>query len=135
MPCRWFLLLKQSLYDCFNGMLRRNALLASVLFFVCSPLWAHALLVRSTPAAGGSVAARTFTVDLKFNSRVDGKRSRISIVMPDGKLYPLTVAAQQSPDGLIAPVTGIAAGAYKLRWQVLAVDGHITRGEFAFEVK
>jgi methionine-rich copper-binding protein CopC len=24
---------------------------------------------------------------------------------------------------------------YKLRWQVLAADGHITRGEISFEVK
>jgi len=30
---------------------------------------------------------------------------------------------------------GLVRGAYKLRWQVLAADGHITRGEISFEVK
>jgi len=29
---------------------------------------------------------------------------------------------------------GLAAGAYRLRWQVLASDGHITRGEIPFTV-
>ena len=28
----------------------------------------------------------------------------------------------------------LAAGAYVLRWQVLAIDGHITRGEVPFRV-
>jgi methionine-rich copper-binding protein CopC len=28
----------------------------------------------------------------------------------------------------------LAAGAYRLRWQVLASDGHITRGEIPFTV-
>jgi len=26
-------------------------------------------------------------------------------------------------------------GNYRLQWQVLATDGHITRGEFSFEVR
>jgi len=28
----------------------------------------------------------------------------------------------------------LAAGAYSLRWQVLAIDGHITRGDLVFTV-
>jgi methionine-rich copper-binding protein CopC len=36
---------------------------------------------------------------------------------------------------LEARITGVGGGEYKLRWQVLASDGHITRGEISFQVK
>jgi methionine-rich copper-binding protein CopC len=29
---------------------------------------------------------------------------------------------------------GLGSGAYRLRWQVLAVEGHITRGDIPFTV-
>jgi methionine-rich copper-binding protein CopC len=35
---------------------------------------------------------------------------------------------------LISRADDLKRGAYKLRWQVLAADGHITRGEIFFKV-
>jgi methionine-rich copper-binding protein CopC len=32
-------------------------------------------------------------------------------------------------------LTGLVKGAYVLRWQILAMDGHITRGNVPFQVK
>ncbi|MBV8200512.1 MAG: copper resistance protein CopC, partial [Acidobacteria bacterium] len=46
----------------------------------------------------------------------------------------VTLEPQQAPQLLTAKLAGIAPGAYKLRWQVLAADGHITRGEVPFRV-
>ena len=40
-----------------------------------------------------------------------------------------------SPATLEARITGLGAGEYKLHWQVLAADGHITRGEISFPVE
>jgi len=39
-----------------------------------------------------------------------------------------------SPDTLAATVGELAPRAYRLRWQVLAIDGHITRGDIPFTV-
>jgi methionine-rich copper-binding protein CopC len=36
---------------------------------------------------------------------------------------------------LSAKLTGLVKGAYVLRWQVLATDGHITRGKVPFRVE
>jgi methionine-rich copper-binding protein CopC len=36
---------------------------------------------------------------------------------------------------LAALVSGLAPGQYRLRWQVLAIDGHLTRGDIPFTVK
>ena len=90
--------------------------------------------MSSVPTAGDTIAGPALTMQLKFNSRVDGKRSRLMLVYPDGKLYPLDIAPQSSPDTLNAPARGLLGGAYKLRWQVLATDGHITRGEIPFTI-
>ncbi|HXX26939.1 MAG TPA: copper resistance protein CopC, partial [Terriglobales bacterium] len=62
------------------------------------------------------------------------KRSRLELVGPD-KTSTLLSTTQPSPDMLQAMAEGLKAGAYSLRWQVLAADGHITRGEIPFNVK
>ena len=47
-------------------------------------------------------------------------------------------SAQIAPDGppnLLETTTNLEApGAYVVRWQVLAIDGHITRGDVPFTV-
>lgn len=74
-------------------------------------------------------------VALKFNSRIDSKRSSLSLLLPNSKVKTLTLAEQTAPDTLAAEADGLEPGKYRLRWQVLATDGHITRGDYAFTVK
>lgn len=123
-------------YDSLRMSSFRKTSLTAVLFAAAAPLvFAHAVLLDSTPKAGGVVAGPAIAVELRFNSRVDSKRSRLSLVTPDSKIYPLDIAAQHSPDTLTAPAKGLLPGNYKIRWQVLAADGHITRGEVPFTIK
>jgi methionine-rich copper-binding protein CopC len=96
---------------------------------------AHAILISSTPAAKSEVSGPDLLVSLRFNSRIDAKRSRLILVSPSGTGQLLSIAANSAPDALEAPVKGLKSGAYILRWQVLAVDGHITRGEIPFSVR
>ena len=96
---------------------------------------AHAILLSSTPAAKSVVSGPDLTVSLKYNSRIDAKRSRLILVAASGAEQTLVIAAQSSPDLLEAPAKGLQSGAYILRWQVLAVDGHVTRGEVPFSVR
>jgi len=97
---------------------------------------AHAILVEATPAARSTVGGPDLDVRLRFNSRIDGPRSRLTLVQqPDGRARALPLEPQTAPDVLTAKAAALARGAYKLRWQVLAADGHITRGEVPFQVK
>src|SRR5437588_3098360 len=96
---------------------------------------AHAILVEATPAAGSTVAGPDLDVRLRFNSRIDGPRSRLTLVQPDGRTRALPLEPQKAPEVLTAKAAALAHGAYRLRWQVLAADGHITRGEVHFQVK
>ena len=106
-----------------------------VTLFAFSPLaLAHALLVTSTPAQHGAVRGPGVAVDLKFNSRVDGKRSRLVLVFPNGATQALALIPQPAPEELAARAE-LEPGAYTLRWQAVAADGHITRGEISFKVQ
>jgi methionine-rich copper-binding protein CopC len=110
--------------------------LALALLVAAAPAaFAHAILVEAAPAAKSTVAGPEVPIRLRFNSRIDGARSHLSLLAPDKKELPLAVDAQTAPDVMSAKASGLAPGAYRLRWQVLAADGHITRGEVPFQVK
>lgn len=95
---------------------------------------AHALVVEASPAVDGSVAGPEIDIALRFNSRLDHRRSLLTLIGPDGTERRLALSQDSAPDTLQAKAIDVAPGAYKLRWQVLAVDGHITRGDIPFHV-
>ena len=95
---------------------------------------AHAIIVSSDPAAGGRVHGPIIDFRLQYNSRIDPKRSRLVLDLPDGSRRPLSIRAENSLDTLAAKATGLSPGSYRLHWQVLSVDGHITRGDIPFAV-
>ena len=95
---------------------------------------AHALVVESSPAIDSSVAGPQIDITLRFNSRLDHQRSRLMLIGADGTEHRLSLSQASAPDMLKASATGVSPGAYKLRWQVLAIDGHITRGDIPFRV-
>jgi methionine-rich copper-binding protein CopC len=98
-------------------------------------LWAHAVLLQARPAKDAAVGGSPLLVELRFNCRIDGERSRLTLVLPDRTLHPLAIQRQTSPDSLRAQDSSFQPGSYLLRWQVLAPDGHITRGEIPFVIK
>jgi copper resistance protein C len=93
---------------------------------------AHAILVKSIPAPNQVVNGKAVSIELRFNSRVDGKRSRLSLVDPAGTVRGLAIE-QPSHDSVTSRESELTPGQWILRWQVLAEDGHIARGEFVFQ--
>lgn len=92
-------------------------------------------MLASTPTVGARLDAPPARLSLRFNSRIDHGRSRLTLFGPDGasQVLPLDPAAEPTLMSAAAPA-GLAPGAWRLRWQVLAVDGHITRGDIPFIV-
>ncbi|WP_158748644.1 copper resistance CopC family protein [Acidobacterium sp. S8] len=111
------------------------AILLSVIVLTPKLAMAHAVLVASTPSAHASIRGPEITVQLKFNSRIDGEHSRLYLVDSTGKSQTLTLTPQSAPDILAAQSVKVSAGGYTIRWQALASDGHITRGEIPFVVQ
>ncbi len=99
-----------------------------------APVLAHSLLLESTPAAGAVGAAPT-RVELRFNNRIEPRLSRIRIVGERGVAQDLAVLSTTSaPDRIAAVAPPLAAGQYKIEWQVLSTDGHVVAGRFSFRV-
>ena len=115
-------------------ILERLVLSAAVFFLIVGPAAAHAVLLESNPPPRGAVIGPDVGIKLRFNVRVDSGRSRLTLVDPAGSAQRLKIDAPTPADTLSAKATGLAPGDYRLRWQVLASDGHITRGEIPFTV-
>lgn len=119
-------------------ILPKQLLLAvTLLALVVAPklAFAHAVLIASTPAANATVKGPEIAIHLKFNSRIDGERSRLYLMNSNGKSQMLALKPQDAPDAMAAKDVKLSAGAYTIRWQALASDGHITRGEIPFTVQ
>lgn len=83
---------------------------------------AHALLL-STKIEGQDVV-------LRYNGRVDATRSRLTILKPDGSEGPkLESEPGEDQATLKGHLGALAPGSYVLRWEVLSIDGHISRGD------
>jgi len=94
---------------------------------------AHAVLIASQPALGAKVQPGTVDMTLRYNSRIDARRSRLTLIRPDQGQTVLPITPGDHED-VLTTKSDLSAGAYVLHWQVLAVDGHITRGEVPFSV-
>lgn len=114
--------------------LRRRVLLAT-LGVLAAPggAKAHAILIRSAPAIGASIPPGSVSVSLRYNSLIDRARSRLTLTRPD-KTQSVLPIDSSGPDDMLASRVELTPGAYVLRWQVLAIDGHITRGDVPFTV-
>jgi copper resistance protein C len=106
----------------------------AIFFLTMASTAAHAVLLESNPPPKGAVAGPDVAIKLRFNVRVDAGRSRLTLVHPTGAVQPLKISKPTPADTLSANATSLPPGDYRLRWQVLASDGHITRGEIPFTV-
>jgi len=91
----------------------------------------HSVGIR---AGNSKVSGPNVPIKLRYNVRIDKDRSRLILVSPDGSQQTLVIEKESPVDTLASEAKGLAAGEYRLRWQVLASDGHITRGEVLFSV-
>ncbi len=94
---------------------------------------AHAILIDSTPAIHASIPAGHAAMMLRFNSRIDRERSRLTLIGADNTQTRLSIDKAGPPD-VMTTADDLHPGSYTVRWQVLAVDGHITRGDVPFTV-
>lgn len=99
------------------------------------PAAAHAILIASTPAVGATVPAGHLAITLHYNSRIDAPRSRVTLAGPDdtGLAHAHRLPIKGEGDAFVT-AADLTPGTWLIRWQALALDGHITRGEVPFTV-
>ncbi|HEV8534103.1 MAG TPA: copper resistance protein CopC [Candidatus Limnocylindria bacterium] len=97
---------------------------------------AHANYVRSNPASDARLVRPPTEVRIEFSEPPDPRTSMIQVLDTAGKRYDKGEAAPSGdPNGLKVSLATLAEGGYVVAWTTTsAVDGHTTRGSFAFVV-
>lgn len=95
---------------------------------------AHAFLVRTSPAQGVRLASSPSHLELQFSEAV-ARQAEVGMRSATGARVDL--GPRRSTDqGLVAQydVPPLADGIYLVSWRAVALDGHLSVGEFAFGV-
>ena len=119
-----------------GAALRAWALCAALLAWDPGTAAAHAIILESEPAAGAKLVEPPARIYLRFNSKLEKRLSRVTLASADGRPVPLPAVAEggEMPDRIVLPLGKLPAGAYVVRYKVLAADGHITEGALRFAV-
>ncbi len=111
------------------------ALLLVMLAAVARPVYAHAVPVRSQPAANATLEEPPAEVVIEFNEPVVAELSTITVLTQVGEQAAGGAVEVVDEATLRIPLPALNQGAYLVSWRVLsAVDGHTTSGTFSFGV-
>ena len=98
-------------------------------------LFAHAHLVRSSPAANAVVDSAPTTLGLWFSERPEPRFTAIQLLDSAGLAIPLGAPTSVAQNGLTLAITRpLMPGRYSVVWRTAASDGHATNGNFSFSV-
>lgn len=112
---------------------------ATILYLVAfasgAPASAHAYIVQSSPTAGATLAQAPAVVSIQFDEPVtlpDGPA--IEVVDAAGRRLDHNDAAIDPNDAttVIAHLSRLTPGAYRVRWRVVSADTHVVHGIFTF---
>jgi methionine-rich copper-binding protein CopC len=98
--------------------------------------FAHAHLVRATPAEGGTVKSAPSEVTLKFNEKLEPAFSSAVIRDSAGKQVDKADAHVDKADRTVVHVSlpPLDPGVYTVEWRIMSSDSHKVNGNFTFKV-
>jgi copper transport protein len=110
-------------------------IVAAAALAVPAGAFAHATLERESPSFRERVEATPGSVRLGFSESVDPVALSVRVYTARGRV--VSGRPRLLDDGRIVqtPLRKLARGAYTVRWQVLASDGHVTSGVYTFGVR
>ena len=102
-----------------------------------SPLWAHAKLVRSDPAARATLDHAPATLRLWFSERLEPAYSTAELHDDKDVVISAANAFVSASDGklLMLELPPLHDGTFTVHYRVLSVDGHVVKSQFRFSVR
>ena len=98
--------------------------------------FAHAHLVRATPAEGGTIKSAPNEVTLKFNEKLESAFSSAVVRDSAGKQVDKADAHVDKADRTVVRVSlpPLDPGIYTVEWRAMSSDTHKINGNFTFRV-
>lgn len=114
----------------------RSAVVLALVALLAAPTAAsaHATLLSADPAPGSTVGTAPTRVSATFDEELDGAKSSIVLVGPDGGTLGQGSIDPDDPKTLALDVAPLEPGTYSVRWTAATPDGHIERGTYEFAV-
>ena len=98
--------------------------------------WAHATLLRTTPAVGQRLASSPGVVTMSFDQGVKTLASGIRVYGADGRLVSGAAhGVRGDPRAIEVTLQRLPKGAYTVRWSAISNDSHVGHGIFTFGVR
>ncbi|NKI22005.1 hypothetical protein HFN20_12370 [Paenibacillus dendritiformis] len=94
---------------------------------------AHANLASSKPLADAELDTAPTEIRIAFTEGIDAKLSSLTLWDEDGREIGGAVSGEGG-DTLVKALPELKNGVYKVKWQVLSVDTHVTEGSYRFAV-
>jgi copper transport protein len=116
----------------------RRAVVVAALLALALPgsAWAHAALLKTTPAASTLLSTPPTHVGLVYSEAVEPRFAVVSVT--DALAHSETTGpptrSLQDPHELYVPLAHLSEGWYLVFWRVISADGHPVRGGFTFSV-
>ena len=98
--------------------------------------WSHAFLERADPRAGSIVKSPPAQVRVWFTEALEPAFSTLEVVNERGDRVDQGPAKADAANPMLlqVPLKPLGPGTYRVKWRVLSVDTHVTKGDFTFRV-
>jgi methionine-rich copper-binding protein CopC len=118
-----------------NQYFKKIALLAALA--MPAPVFAHAIMVRSTPEKDSTVTESPKQVDVWFNDKVGTEYKALAVIDSKGNRVDNKDLVQETFDQshLYATVPTLPPDTYTVRYRVVSIDTHIVTGKYQFTIK
>ncbi len=117
----------------------KNSIFCSVVSVVlvlgfCLLSWGHGVLIESFPSHGAILQDPPSIISLRFNAALEASITRITLVDLKRQSQALHVTDGSTLEQVVVSVPPLVPGVYNVNYQVLATDGHVTKGSIRFTI-
>jgi copper transport protein len=110
-------------------------LVALAVFLTPALLFAHAHLLRSSPASGAKLTTSPAGLSLWFSEKPEPSMTTIQLADSAGTAIALGKPAALDSNGITVAIVGaLKSGRYTVTWKTAASDGHPSSGKYDFSV-
>jgi len=108
-----------------------------LVLLVSNSIWAHASLVKSTPARRAVLSTVPARVQLWFNERLEARFCYLSVWNAAGQQVDSRDVRVDAVDPKTVSVglPPLPSGTYTVQYRVLSVDGHTVESQFPFTLR